>query len=95
MKVQLSSVDVRVDGHFWRTGSVLNDTIEAGCDKLVIHFEVESDEDPALIAAVLRNSRKGCYVRGAIGVPIEDTLSVNGEPFDFDAYLHPHRDAEA
>ena len=89
MKVPLGSVSVHVDGHFWRTGSVLNDTIEAGCDKLVIHFEVESDQAPALIAAVLRNSRKGCYVRGAIGVPIEDTLSVNGKPFDFNAYPHP------
>ena len=93
MKVHLSKVDVHVDGHFWRAGSVLNNTIEAGCDKLVVHFEVESDEDPALIAAVLRNSRKGCYVRGALGVPIEDTLTVNGEPFDFDAYPHPPRDA--
>ena len=46
----------------------------------------------ALIAAVLRNSHKGCYVRGAIGVPIEDTLNVNGVPFDFNAYPHPHRD---
>ena len=53
MKVELKNVAVHVDGHFWRSGSVLNDTIEAGCDKLVIHFEVESDEDPALIAAVL------------------------------------------
>ena len=92
MKVELKKVDVHVDGHFWRSGSVLNDTIGAGCDKLVIHFEVESDEDPALIAAVLRNSHKGCYVRGAIGVQIEDTLNVNGVPFDFNAYPHPHRD---
>ena len=92
MKVELKKVDVHVDGHFWRSGSVLNVTIGAGCDKLVIHFEVESDEDPALIAAVLRNSQKGCYVRGAIGVPIEDTLNVNGVPFDFNAYPHPHRD---
>ena len=93
MKVHLASVAVNVDGHFWRAGSVLNDTIEAGCDKLVIHFEVESDEDPARIAAVLRNPHKGCYIRGAIGVPIEDTLTVNGRPFDFTAYPHPYQDA--
>ena len=64
MKVNLTSVNVHVEGHFWRSGAVMNDTIDCGCEKLVVHFEVESPDEPAAVARVLRNSRKGCSCGG-------------------------------
>jgi len=78
--------------HFDIRGSVLAETIQTGCQKVITHYDIESPDDPARIAAVLRNARNGCWVRAAVANPVsfEDTTTVNGQAFDVNA-LPPRR----
>ena len=50
--------------------------------------ELDSDAEPAVIAAMLRNCSNGCYAEQMIRqpVPIEETFLVNGEPFRVEDY---------
>lgn len=50
--------------------------------------ELESDEDPALIAALIHNARGGCYAEAGLAepVPVEAEAVLNGAPLDLDAY---------
>ena len=88
MKVSIDKVRAHITGQFAVAGSVLANTIEAGCEKIDISYEVESSEDPARVAAVLANARNGCFIRQAVskGVPISDSLTLNGNSFDFYSY---------
>lgn len=87
LKVTLSKVQADIQGHFTREGSVLAGTIRAGCAKIEISYHVESADPPDRVAAVLRNARNACYVRQAVApaVPIFDTMTLNGQPFEIDA----------
>jgi hypothetical protein len=51
-------------------------------------LEIESDDNPARIAALLRNAEGGCYAQSALQqpVPVTGTAMFNGEPFDYTAY---------
>ena len=86
MKVKVESVRAHVAVHFDIRGSVLAGTIEAGAPKVETSYDIESPDDPAMVAAMLRNARNGCWVRAAVSnpVPFEDTISLNGESFPLD-----------
>lgn len=88
MKVEIEKVKAHIAAHFFVGGSVLNNTVLGGCEKIEISYEIESSDDPARVAAVLTNARNGCFIRQAVsgGVPIEDSLTLNGKPFDFFSY---------
>lgn len=73
----------------WRVeGSVYKQTRLSTMERVETNIEVDSDADPALLAAVLRNAGNGCHAEVAIKnpTPIVETLQVNGEPFDLDDY---------
>ncbi len=86
MKVDIGKVSAHIAVHFDLTGSVLGGTIQAGAPKVVTSYVVESTDDRAKVAAVLKNARNGCWVRAAVAnpTPFEDTLTLNGETFNFD-----------
>ena len=88
MKIGFNKVRAHIVGHFSVSGSVLNNTIAGNCEKIEIDYQIESEDDPARVAALLTNARKGCFIRQAVsgGVLIADTLSLNGEAFDFYSY---------
>ena len=58
----------------------------AGAPKVETRYEIESPDDPAKVAAMLRNAKNGCWVRAAVAnpTPFEETLTLNGEPFSLD-----------
>lgn len=93
MKVSLGKVQAHIALHVGAEGSVLAQTIQARADKIAIHYDIESDEEPARIAGLIRNARNGCYVRQTIGNPelFDDTINLNGQPFDLSAYPPPVR----
>ncbi len=74
--------------HLDLRGSVLAETIQAGCPKVVTSYDIESPDDQARVAAVLRNARNGCWVRAAVTnpVPFEDAITLNGQAFSIDAF---------
>ena len=93
MKVNLGQVKAHIALHVATEGSVLAQTVHARADKLVIHYEVESHEEPAKIAGLMRNARNGCYVRQTINNPglFHDTMNLNGQSFNLDDYPPPSR----
>ncbi len=93
MKVNLTKARARIALHVGAEGSVLAQTIQARADKIVVHFDLESPDEPSRIAGLVRNARNGCFVRQTIGRPdlFEDTLTLNGNPFKPDDYPAPSR----
>ena len=91
MKVELGQVKANIGFSVSSEGSVLRQTIQAKADKIVIHYDVESGESPERVAGLMRNARNGCYARQSFGRPelFEDTINLNGEPFDLEAYPAP------
>jgi hypothetical protein len=93
MKVRLGKVQARIALHVGAEGSVLAQTVRARAEKNEIHYDVESPDEPAKLAGLMRNARNGCYVRQTIGRPelFHDTITLNGQPFNPDSYLPPSR----
>ncbi len=86
MKVKVTKVKAEAAVHFDITGSVLAGTILAGAPKVETKYEIESHDDPEKVATMLRNAKNGCWVRAAVAnpTPFEETLILNGEPFDLE-----------
>ena len=91
MKVHFDSVKGSVGLHVGSEGSVLRQTVKARADRIDVHYDIESQEEPAKVAGVLRNARNGCYVRQSVARPdlFIDTLTLNGAPFNLDVYPPP------
>ena len=93
MKVDLGSVKAHIALHVAADGSVLAQTVQARGEKIEIHYDIESADEPARVAGLIRNARNGCYVRQTIGRPdiFHDTINLNGQPFNVDDYPPPSR----
>ena len=93
MKVEVSNVTATIALHVASEGSVLAQTVMARAEKIEVHYEVRSSEEPAKIAGLIRNARNGCYVRQTIDRPglFHDTMTLNGEAFNPDDYPPPAR----
>ena len=91
LRARLDALRVRVRIDWSSEGSVMAGTIAARCHGMTVRVEVDSPDDPALIAALIHNARAGCYAEAAIAepVPIEASAQLNGEPLDLAA--HPSR----
>ena len=91
MKVDLGQVKANIGFSVSSEGSVLRQTVQAKADKIMIHYDVESTDTPERVAGLMRNARNGCYARQSFGRPelFEDTINLNGEPFNMDDYPAP------
>ncbi len=83
MKIEVRKARVYVGMRNKQEGSVLQGTVEARCLGIETRLDLESDEPPERIAALLRNAEHGCYTMQALLAPVEFTRSVrlNGAPF--------------
>ncbi|MFQ5933271.1 MAG: hypothetical protein ACE5KI_01350 [Dehalococcoidia bacterium] len=86
MKVEVGKVRARASVHFELRGSLLAGDIQAGVPLVETRYEIESTEEDAKVAALLRVARSGCWVRAAFSNPVrfEDTVLLNGEAFSLD-----------
>ena len=84
MKTKIDKARVSVKARFKTEGSVLAETVQAAGLGFETHLELESQESPERIAAVVRNSEKGCYVMQTIlkPTPVERTFILNGADFN-------------
>jgi hypothetical protein len=91
VNVEISNVKAHVAYHVALEGSVLAQTVKARAEKIEVHYELDSSEEPAKVAGLMRNARNGCYVRQTIDRPglFEDTINLNGQPFRMDDYPPP------
>lgn len=87
MKVGIRSARIVVRSSFRTDGSVLKETVKGSTLGFEMDIEVESDDPPERVAALVRNAENGCYVMQAIRNPTEVSRSVrlNGAPIDVDA----------
>ena len=88
MKTEISKAKVLVKARFKSEGSVLRETLRATGLGFETSCELESDEPPDKIAAVIRNAENGCYVMQTIlqPTPVERQFALNGAPFDPDNF---------
>jgi len=91
MRVDLTKVRAHIALHVAAEGSVLAQTIQARAEKIVIHFDIQSDDEPNRVAGLVRNARNGCFVRQTMNRPglFVDTINLNGQPFNPDDYPPP------
>ncbi len=93
MKVDITSARVHVTVRFTREGSVLAQTIRAGAEGIETRLEVESPDEPAKVAGVVRNAENGCYVMQSLANPthVATSVALNGAELDLAAYPPPAR----
>ncbi len=91
MKVEITNVKAHIAYHVALEGSVLAQTVQARAEKIEVHYDLDSSEESAKVAAVMRNARNGCYVRQTIDRPglFHDTINLNGQPFRLEDYPPP------
>lgn len=95
LKADIEHSRCRVYIDFEAGGSVLAGTIDSWCRRVHTEVEIVSDESPELIAAVLHNADRGCFIRSAVRRPTEviTRVELNGAELDLDAYpARPPRD---
>jgi organic hydroperoxide reductase OsmC/OhrA len=82
MKISVNKARVHVAMRNKTEGSVLKGTVKAGCLGIETRVELESDEPPERIAALIKNAENGCFTMQALLDPVQFTTSVslNGSP---------------
>ncbi len=88
LKVEFTSARCAVKAHWTSSGSVFAGTISSTCHGIETHVEIDSSDDTARVAALLRNAEGGCYAAAAMqqAVPVVGTATLNGEPVRYDEY---------
>jgi organic hydroperoxide reductase OsmC/OhrA len=82
MKVSVGKARVRVTMRNKTEGSVLQGSVKASCLGIESPLELESDESPERIAAMIRNAENGCFTMQALLEPVRlaSTVTLNGSP---------------
>ncbi len=80
MKIQINKARVHVAMRNKTEGSVLKGTVKAGCLGIETRVELESDETPERVAALLKNAENGCFTMQALMEPVQftRTATLNG-----------------
>jgi hypothetical protein len=80
MKVSVNKARVHVVMRNKQEGSVLQGTVKASCLGIETRLELESDEPPERVAAMVRNAGNGCYTMQALLEPVRftSTVTLNG-----------------
>jgi hypothetical protein len=88
LRADLRSIKVRLRVSWHSQGSVLAGTIESACNGVDVTLDVESDESPELVAALIQNARGGCYAEAALTqpVPVAAYATLNGAELDVTSY---------
>ncbi len=88
LKVDVKRASCSVKAHWTSQGSVFAGTISSTCHWVETLVEIESDDEPARVAALVRNAEGGCYAQSALQqpVPVRGTVKLNGLAFDYEDY---------
>lgn len=84
LKANIDSAKVVVKAHWSSEGSVFAGTISSTCHSVEVVTEIESEDDPALIAALVKNAQGGCYADSALTEPVtvHRSTMLNGTELD-------------
>ena len=80
LKVKVNGMRMRVKARYRVDGSVLNDTIRGCMLGAETTLEIDSPDPPDLVARVVRNAERGCFVMQALlnPVPVVGRTLLNG-----------------
>jgi hypothetical protein len=80
LKVKVNGMRMRVKASYRVDGSVLNDTIQGRMLGAETTLEIDSPDPPDLVARVVRNAERGCFVMQALlnPVPVTGRTLLNG-----------------
>jgi len=81
LKVTVTAMRMRVQARYRVTGSVLDESVMAAMVGAETTLEIDSPDDPALVAKVVRNAERGCFVMQALlkPVPVSTRTALNGQ----------------
>jgi hypothetical protein len=84
LKVTINGMRMRVTARFRVDGSVLNDTIQGQMVGAETTLELDSPDPPELVAKIVRNAERGCFVMQALvnPVPVTGRTVLNGAPLE-------------
>jgi len=97
LHLAIRGAKVRVKTVFWGEGSVRAETVDTSCSEVETILEIDSDEDPKMIAKLARVSEAGCYVIQSLRrpTPVSLEVSLNGSRLDYqDGAPHPSQAPE-
>lgn len=79
MKVSVNKARVHVSMRNRQEGSVLQGTVKTICLGIETRLELDSDESPERVVALVRNAENGCFTIQALmtSVPITSTVTLN------------------
>lgn len=82
MRINVRKGRVHVALRNKQEGSVLQGTMKATCLGIETRLELESDESPERIAALVRTAESGCYTLQALlgNPPVTTAVTLNGAP---------------
>jgi organic hydroperoxide reductase OsmC/OhrA len=82
LKVTVTGMRMRVRARYRVTGAVLDDSVLGVMLGAETTLEIDSPSDPALIARLVRNAERGCFVMQALLNPVSVTAEtlLNGQP---------------
>jgi hypothetical protein len=80
LKVTVNGMRMRVKARYRVDGSVLNDTIQGRMLGAETTLDIDSPDPPDLVARVVRNAERGCFVTQALlnPVPVTGRTLLNG-----------------
>jgi organic hydroperoxide reductase OsmC/OhrA len=80
LKMTVNGMRMRVTARYRVDGSVLNDTIQGQMLGAETTLEIDSPDPPDLVARVVRNAERGCFVMQALQnpVPVTGRTVLNG-----------------
>ena len=81
MKIEVKKARCHVSMRNKTEGSVLQGNVQATCLGVEAKLEVESDEPPERIRALLRNAEHGCFTMQALTAPVafQRLATLNGQ----------------
>lgn len=81
MHITVTKARVHVSLRNKTEGSVLQGTVQASCLGVEVRLDLQSDEPPDRVRALLRNAEHGCFTMQALLAPVEVTSNVtlNGQ----------------
>ena len=82
LKVKVNGMRMKVTARYRVDGSVLNDTVRGQMVGAETTLEIDSPDSPELVARVVRNAERGCFVMQALQnpVPVTGRTILNGMP---------------
>ena len=80
LRKTINRASCRVEMDYYLRGSLLRNSVEAGCTEVRTHFALDSPEPDDVVERIVRLAKQGCYAEQMVQspVPLTSTYVLNG-----------------